>query len=268
MLTGPRLVIHEWPSCAKQKLVSLNHFQDENLCGSSLEFRNADPRHDMVYISWRSSQRVPCSTEFSGDVQGVWRCHQVDFQHPAWTLYWFIHSAWHGFQIEDATQFHIVVVWHSYLHLTTASKDSYYPNLPPITDSALQRKLFDINEYPEAALAAPITDMTFMFLKDGYAFEKDVKPLLIRFTELGDDTGAIGTYWGEATESEGMSIVVIGWDSVQVEITSIFRVRFSDHSYVQQHYDCGKQPAYKELNDSAVPVVNFDLKHVEFEQSF
>jgi hypothetical protein len=149
-----------------------------------------------------------------------------------------------------------------------ASKDSNYPNLPPIsTDSPLQRKLFDINEYPEAALAAPITDMTFMFLKDEYTFEKDLNPLLIRFTELRD-TGAMGAYWGKATEVEKMSIVVIGWNSVQVKAALIFRVRFSDHLYVQEHYDAGKHPAYKELNDSAVPVVNFDLKHVAFEQAF
>ena len=169
--------------------------------------------------------------------------------------------------MEDPTQFHIVIFWRSYLHLTTASKDSCYPDLPPITDSPSQRKLFDINEYPEAALAAPITDMTFMFLKDGYTFEKDLNPLLIRFTELRD-TGSMGAYWGKAIEVEGLSMVVIGWNSVQVKAVSISCVRFSDHLHMQEHYDAGKQPAYKELNDSAVPVVNFDLKHVKFDQAF
>ena len=67
-----------------------------------------------------------------------------------------------------------------------------------------------------------------MFLKDGYTFEKDLHPILIKFTEL-HDTGAMGAYWGKATEVEGMSIVMIGWNSVQVKATSFFCVRFSDH---------------------------------------
>ncbi|KAF8958856.1 hypothetical protein BDZ97DRAFT_1761810 [Flammula alnicola] len=161
-------------------------------------------------------------------------------------------SAWHGVPVEDPTQYHVIVFWDTLAHITAASKDSYYPSLPanfPVADSSLQRKLFDINQYPETALAAPITDITYMFLKKDKTFEKDLQPILIKFNEL-KESGSQGAYWGQSTEVEGVSIILIGWNSVQ------------------EHYDAGKIPAYKELNDSSTSVVTFDLKHVGFEKLF
>ncbi|KJA29607.1 hypothetical protein HYPSUDRAFT_31544 [Hypholoma sublateritium FD-334 SS-4] len=160
-------------------------------------------------------------------------------------------GAWHGVQVEDPTQYHLLVFWESFSHVQEASKDLYYPSLPtglPAMDSSLQRKLLNINEYPESALAAPITDITYMFLKENKTYEEDLQPILVRFTELA--SGAKGAYWGQSLDEAGVSIIMIGWDSVQ------------------EHYDAGKIPAYKELNDAAIPVVTFALKHVPFDQIF
>ena len=132
----------------------------------------------------------------------------------------------------------------------------------------MQRQLFDINQYPETALIAPITDMTYMFLKKDKTFEGDLHPILTKFTQL-EGTGAKGAYWGQTTKHDGVSIILIGWDSVQV---NFFKITFSKvlmaHAHLQEHYDAGKLPAYRELNDSAVPVVTFNLKHVDFEKIF
>ncbi len=114
-------------------------------------------------------------------------------------------------------QYHLLVFWNSFSHVQEASKDLYYPSLPanlPITDTSLQRKLLNINEYPESALNAPITDITYMFLKENKTYEEDLQPILIRFTELS--SGAKGAYWGKSVDEVGVSIIMIGWDSVQV----------------------------------------------------
>ena len=130
-------------------------------------------------------------------------------------------SAWHGVQVEDPEQYHIAVLWDSLSRLTEVSQSSCYPSqLPttlPFAGSSLQRKLFDINQYPETALMAPITDMTYMFMKENKTFEKDLGPILERFAEMRE-TGAQGAYWGQSTEVEGMSIILIGWNSVQVNL--------------------------------------------------
>ena len=135
----------------------------------------------------------------------------------------FATSAWHGVQVEDPEQYHIAVIWDSLLRFTEASQNSCYPSqLPatlPVAESSMQRTLFNINQYPGTALMAPITDMTCMFLKEHQTFEKDLRPILEQLTEM-QETGAQGVYWGQSTEVEGMTIILIGWNSVQVNYFS------------------------------------------------
>ena len=59
-----------------------------------------------------------------------------------------------------------------------------------------------------------MTDITYMFLKENKTYEEDLQPILIRFTELA--SGAKGAYWGQSLDEVGVSIIMIGWDSVQV----------------------------------------------------
>ncbi|KDR84665.1 hypothetical protein GALMADRAFT_262796 [Galerina marginata CBS 339.88] len=161
-------------------------------------------------------------------------------------------SAWHGVQVEGPAHYHILVFWDSLAQLKAASKESYYPSLPttlPILESSLLRRLFEINQFPEAALTAPVTDMSYMSLKENFVFENDLQPILVRFTQL-KETGALGAYWGHSPDVKGLSVILVGWKCVQ------------------DHHDAPQIPAYKELVLSAMPVVNFDLKFVPFEKIF
>ena len=126
-------------------------------------------------------------------------------------------SAWHGVQVEGADHYHILVFWESLAHLKAASEDAYYPTLSPalpIADSTLLRRVFEFKAFPEIALTAPVTDLSYMSLKEGFNFETHLEPTLVKFTQL-KDVGALGAYWGHSMEVDRLSVILAGWNRVQ-----------------------------------------------------
>ncbi|PPQ79447.1 hypothetical protein CVT26_007720 [Gymnopilus dilepis] len=161
-----------------------------------------------------------------------------------------VQSAWHGVQVEGADHYHILVFWESLAHLKAASEDTYYPTLSPalpIADSTLLRRVFEFKAFPEIALTAPVTDLSYMSLKEGFNFETHLEPTLVKFTQL-KDVGALGAYWGHSMEVDRLSVILAGWN--------------------RDHHDAPQNPAYKELVHAALPVVKFDLKFIPFEKVF
>jgi len=104
--------------------------------------------------------------------------------------------------------------WHVF-RLTEVSQSSCYPSqLPttlPFAESSLQRNLFDINQYTGTALMTPITDLTCMFLK-GKPDVREWSTTHLRTVFWSAGNGGTGSVL--RSKFEGMSIILIGYDSI------------------------------------------------------
>jgi hypothetical protein len=121
---------------------------------------------------------------------------------------------------QNLTVIIIAPVWKTPEHHEKFLQDSSYPTFLSTLAAAhsgppLSVLHFDMTDDPAKGLTAPVTDLTYMTLKEGKT-KADVEPFFANFAWIAD-LGK-GFHHGQCVEKPELFVVLMGWASVEVSV--------------------------------------------------
>jgi len=160
-------------------------------------------------------------------------------------------SVFTGFEVEDPTVGYLFVVWEKLEHHEKLMQDSSYPTILSTLAAAqsgppLSMLHFDMTDDPTKGLTAPVTDLTYMTLKEGKT-KADVEPFFATFAWIAD-LGR-GFHHGQCVEKPELFVVLMGWASIEA------------------HMEAGKAPEFAALVGDALAVMDIHVKHAKIHKS-
>jgi hypothetical protein len=121
---------------------------------------------------------------------------------------------------QNLTVIIIAPVWEKPEYHEKFLQDSSYPTFLTTLAAAhsgppLSVLHFDMTDDPAKGLTAPVTDLTYMTLKEGKT-KADVEPFFANFAWIADLSK--GFHHGQCVEKPELFVVLMGWASVEVSV--------------------------------------------------
>ncbi|KJA21167.1 hypothetical protein HYPSUDRAFT_187695 [Hypholoma sublateritium FD-334 SS-4] len=148
----------------------------------------------------------------------------------------------------------ILIIWETLEHHKALVKRPGYPEIlgvKPAINGESKIYHIDFNHSPKAAVTAPTTEVLVLTLKEGKTKEQLDTILAATDPKIIADDGVFGpSAWGATQESEGVVVLLLGWESSK------------------KHLEVIGKPTHTTFVESLKETADTKVVHVSFKKVF